>query len=75
MTDETSSSELLRVEDLAKLFNKSTVTVVRWTRQRRLPKPLRPGGPNSTPYWQKQVIEEFIAAGSIEAFRRNRRSK
>lgn len=65
--------ELLTAEDLAHLFKRSTETISRWAKK-WLPTPIRPGGPNSTPYWREVDIEAFLAAGGIHAYRRERRA-
>ncbi|BBO34455.1 helix-turn-helix transcriptional regulator [Lacipirellula parvula] len=65
--------DLLSADDLARMFNKSTATITRWVKKNRLPTPIRPGGPNSTPFWRAVDIEDFLRAGSIHAYRRERR--
>lgn len=66
--------ELLTVDDLAQMFKKSNATIGRWAKKKWLPTPIRPGGPNSTPYWREVDIEAFLAAGGIHAYRRERRA-
>lgn len=66
--------ELMTTEELAGMFRKSTATILRWAKKNRLPTPIRPGGPNSTPFWRAADIDAFLAAGSIHAYRRGRRA-
>ncbi len=65
--------KLMTVADLAKLFGKSERTIQRWVRRKWLPTPVRPGGPDSTPYWRAKDMDDYFAAGSIGAYRRSRR--
>lgn len=72
MTPDSPNFKLLTVEDLAAMFKKSTATITRWSKKNRLPTPIRPGGPNSTPFWRAADMDAFLAAGSIHAYRRER---
>jgi predicted site-specific integrase-resolvase len=65
--------ELLTISDVAKTFEKSEETIQRWVRKGLFLSPIRPGGANSTPYWRVVDMNEFLAAGGIVAYRRNRR--
>lgn len=74
MTEPPSALDLLTAADLVKLFGKSEHTIGRWVKRKLFPEPVRPGGPNGRPYWAKKVIEDYIAAGSMTAYRRIRRN-
>jgi transposase-like protein len=65
--------ELCTIADVAKKFEKSKETIQRWVRQRRFLRPIRPGGAHSTPYWRVADINEFLAAGDMASYLRNRR--
>ncbi len=52
---------LLTLAEVAKLLRRSTLTIYRWTRDRKMPQPIRISG---RPLWRAADLEAFIARGA-----------
>ena len=75
MTQPRSGENVFRLAEVAKIFGVDPRSIQRWVKDRRFPPPFRPGGPKGTPYWSREDIDLYIAAGGIQAFRREKRER
>lgn len=65
--------EVLSLAEVADALGVSARTIQRWVRAGVFPKPFRPSGRLGRPRWRRADIELFVKAGSIHAYRRERR--
>jgi hypothetical protein len=75
MHSESNKFNLWTIEEVAELFDRKPRSIQRWVKLERIPQPFRPAGHRGKPYWRERDLEDFIEAGGMEAYHRNRRRR